>query len=295
MAMGKGDTIINGLPASMNVPMYRYQSVFAPRLANDTVLDSTPNVEQVLSMDPDVVMTTEMSTVQTLENKSIPVIYMGNLWSISDNEAAMNVLGQVYNDPARAKEYSDYCNAMLTKINSSVASVPVSDRPRALILWASSMNVFNGTGWIDPAGGVDAFDPSGISGGSGGVTVRYSISMEQLLKWNPDIIVVCTASDVPYLYNNTVFSTINAVKNHQVYVMPVGAFRWYQGPEYPLMIEWTASKFYPDKFPQSEIVSDMKTYYKEFFNYQLTDQESDNMLKGMQNVTNPSVTPAASH
>ena len=293
MAMGKGDTIINALPSSMQIPKYKFETVFVPQLANQTVMTSgaggVPNIEQVLSMDPDVVISDSLSTAQLMDNNSIPAIYIGSCFNINETKAAINVLGQVYNDPARAKAYSDYCDAMLAKVTSRVSSVPVSDRPRVLYLYASMMYTYNGSGWIVPAGGIAALDTSGMPDQFGGMAGRYSISMEQLLKWNPDVIIIHDAdSDFKYIQNKTEFNNINAVKNNKVYAAPIGACWWYRGPENPLLVEWTASKLYPDKFPKSELISDMKAFYKEFYGYQLTDKEADEMLSGMANAT---VTP----
>ncbi|MDR3599781.1 MAG: ABC transporter substrate-binding protein [Desulfosporosinus sp.] len=283
MAMGKGNTIINGIPASMaKMPQAKYQTILAPQIANGPDLGSTPNVEQILTLKPDVVITSEQATVTALQNTSIPVICLKSALSKEDVETTMNILGQVFGTLDKAKEYNQYFDAKLAWLNKSIASIPMNKRPKVLNMWAQIMAGFNASWWIEPAGGIDAFDPKGMSGGYGGVTVRYQISTEKLLLWNPDIIIVRDASDIPSLEKNTQLNNLNAVKNKRVYVAPAGTFTWNGAVETPLMSEWAATKFYPDLFKQSDLIKDIESFYKQFLGYQLTDQQAEEMTKGLQ-------------
>ncbi len=119
------------------------------------------------------------------------------------------------------------------------------------------------------------------------------MTMEQLLASNPDIIIVRDASDIPYLENNSQFSGINAVQNKQIYVEPAGTFNWVDSVESPLMAEWAASVFYPNKISQSQVINDTIGFYKEFLGYNLSTQQAQKMLLGMQNETysTPYATP----
>lgn len=53
------------------------------------------------------------------------------------------------------------------------------------------------------------------------------------MAWDPDIIYLTTFSPAmpEDLYNNTIegfdFSQLSAVKNQQVYKVPLGSYRWY--------------------------------------------------------------------
>ncbi|MDQ7094557.1 ABC transporter substrate-binding protein [Desulfosporosinus sp. PR] len=283
MAFGKGDTIINGIPASMvKMPQTKYQTILAPQIAKGPDLGSTPNVETIMALTPDVVITSEQSTAQALQSSKIPVIYLKSSTSKDDIEKAMTILGKVFGNPDRAKEYNQYYEDKLAALNKTVATIPADQRPKVLNMWASNMAGFNSAWWIDPAGGVDAFDGQGMNGGYGGVTVRYQISYEQILQWNPDIIIVRDAKDIPSLESNPQLANVKAIKNKKIYVTPAGTFTWNGAVETPLLSEWAATKFYPDLFKQADLVNDVKGFYKEFLNYQLTDKEAEEMLNGLQ-------------
>lgn len=289
LLMGGGSTIINNLPTNQQQPFYHLQKVLIPQLASDPVLtpseDVDPTAEQILAMHPDVCISDLLPIVQELQNDSIPAIYIGPAENVNQTEEAANVLGQVFNDPARAKAYDDFYNSILANISSRIASVPESGRPTVLYFYATRVWAMDASGWIVPAGGVEVFNPAGLTPVAAG-DVAYPISMEQLLAWNPDIIVLAHATtDIPAMNNNSEFDELSAVQNHRVYVCPYGVCYWWRGAESPLMVEWAATKLYPNLFPQSELVSDMKTFYQEFYNYNVTDQDIANMLGGQMNQT----------
>ena len=292
MLFGRGNDIINNIPSSMaTMPQASFQYVLDPQLANETQLGTTPNVEQILSMKPDVVITSEQSTVTALQNSGIPVVCI--LTDVSQLDQSVVILGQLFHNSSRANEYVQYYNSKLAQLNATIGSIPMSQRPKVLNMWATSLATWNQSFWIDPAGGIDAFNTSGIPGGSGGVTSRITMTMEQLLASNPDIIIVRDASDIPYLENNSQFSGINAVQNKQIYVEPAGTFNWVDSVESPLMAEWAASVFYPNKISQSQVINDTIGFYKEFLGYNLSTQQAQKMLLGMQNETysTPYATP----
>jgi iron complex transport system substrate-binding protein len=89
-------------------------------------------------------------------------------------------------------------------------------------------------------------------------------------------------ADIPYLEKNSQLNVLNAVKNKRVYVAPAGTFTWNGAVETPLMLEWAATKFYPDLFKQSDLIKDIESFYQQFLGYQLTDQQAEEMTKGLQ-------------
>lgn len=109
--------------------------------------------------------------------------------------------------------------------------------------------------------------------------------MEQIYKWNPEIIYITNFTDVQPedLYNNTIdgqdWSKVKAVQNKQVYKIPLGIYRWFPPcGDSPLMLKWLAQKNYPKIFNDYKIEDEIKTYYKEFYDYELTDDEVNKIL-----------------
>ncbi len=278
-AMGKGNTIANGLPGSfIKQGRWKYQYVFAPQITNETSMqdaNNAPNVEEIAKIDPDVVFTMDMSTVKQLENTNIPVVYLS--WTNpEDVKNLMKLMGQIFNDSARADRYVQYFDAKVNQINDSVSSIPMSKRPKVLFCSPKTMTVPHKIceWWIQEAGGIPV-------SANNRTTENYQFDMEQLLKWNPDIIIVTNPDEVTYMYNDTRFANINAVKNKKVYTTPVGAHVWgHRTIETPLMVEWAATKFYPHKFTNVKIANDATSFYQQFFGITLTPDQIKEILNG---------------
>ena len=136
---------------------------------------------------------------------------------------------------------------------------------------ASGPNFF-GQFWCDASGAVN------VAAQTEGNSVQ--INMEQVYEWNPDIIVITnfTGTQPEDLYNNAIgnddWSTVNAVKNKQVYKMPLGLYRSFTpGADTPMTLMWLAKTVYPDLFEDVDMTEEVENYYKEVYNIELTDDQ----------------------
>ena len=154
-------------------------------------------------------------------------------------------------------------------------------------------------------------DNSGVNNATiaycGGVNVGESnidassetaINMEQVYSWNPEVILLSNFDDVvpEDLYNNTIdgqdWSQVEAVKNHRVYKIPQGIYRWDADcpcTETTLCMKWMAKVINPEVFKDIDIRQDTKDFYKNFFNYDLTDEELDTILATEANASSESI------
>ena len=79
--------------------------------------------------------------------------------------------------------------------------------------------------------------------------------------------------------NDPQMQSINAVKNHQVYISPQGAFFWDAGEQGILQLQWMAQIFHPDQFKTLDMKNELKSFYTEFFDYNLTDDQANLILE----------------
>ena len=112
-----------------------------------------------------------------------------------------------------------------------------------------------------------------------------AVNMEQVYAWNPSLIFVTnfTKFGPEDLYNNTVgtydWSAVDAVKNHQVYKMPLGMYRSYTpGVDTPVTLLWLAKSAYPQLFNDIDLIAETKAYYQEVFGIALTDQQAESIF-----------------
>lgn len=251
-----------------------------------------PNVESLLKYNPDVVFWfSNDQNVKAMQSAGIPVICsVGNNTSIESLKTLLTVYAQALGTPEalqRAQDYATYFDQKLSYVTSITSTIPDSQKPKVYVTSGIPLRTRGGNSvmrdTVEKAGGIyvakDA--PQGTN----------VISYEQLLQWNPDIIIIDHAPDLPdpsasatsntsnaaaiysQIMNDPQMQSINAVKNHQVYISPEGAFFWDAGEQGILQLEWMAKLFHPDKFHGLDMNKEIKDFYSRFFDYNLTDDQ----------------------
>jgi iron complex transport system substrate-binding protein len=124
-----------------------------------------------------------------------------------------------------------------------------------------------------------------MQGGSG----KTQVSMEQVLSWNPEVILTTDPTFFANVYQNSTWSSVKAVQNKKVYLSPQSPFKWLDKPTGANMIigiPWVAKILYPDKFKNLDLKGDVKEFYSEFYHYDLSDEGATKILQesGMTNV-----------
>jgi iron complex transport system substrate-binding protein len=229
-----------------------------------------------LSLKPDVVFTADKPTLTKLEETGVPTVFI-EFKGVDEVKILLRLIGQVFGDTGRADKIIRYFDKKINEINAKVASIPTEKKPKAFYgnMQILTAVYLSSERCIDKAGGFPV-------SANYRKEMNYQFSMEQLVVWNPDIIIVIDPKNIPYMYANTQFSSINAVKNKQVYIAPacMGNFGG-RSPEMPLAVEWMASKFYPDLFPEEMVRNDIIDFYNEFYGKKLSDTQVDEILAGL--------------
>ena len=106
-------------------------------------------------------------------------------------------------------------------------------------------------------------------------------SMQQLLSWDPDIIILSAYGDSPdTVMKNPELASLKAVRNGRVYRMPMGVYAWdHASNESVLMMIYMAKLFYPDLFNNWNMIKEMKTYYSEIYGKNITDKDAERILQ----------------
>lgn len=114
-----------------------------------------------------------------------------------------------------------------------------------------------------------------------------AVNMEQVYTWDPEVILLSNFDDVvpEDLYNNTIdgqdWSQVSAVKNHRVYKIPQGIYRWDADcpcTETTLCMKWLAKVINPEVFADINIEQEVLDFYQNFFNYELSEEELNTIL-----------------
>lgn len=103
--------------------------------------------------------------------------------------------------------------------------------------------------------------------------------MEQVISWNPDVIITGKAGEAEKNLAGPAWADISAVKNQKVYVNPKGVFGWDRnGVEELLQVQWAAATLHPELFGDLDIKGKVSDFYTTYLDYQLTDDDIERIL-----------------
>lgn len=279
-ALHAGEQIVNGLPSRFTQSgRWRLQTAIAPHLAGRPVLQGQPssevNLEILLGLAPDVVITMDLARARALEAARIPVIFIE--WrNAADIEANMRILGCALDRVARSEDYLRYLDATMQRVRRTLADVAQAERPKVLYFNPGTMAtpLLIANWWIEEAGGRSVTAGLPTEG-----SAHYT--HEQLLLWDPDVLLVNSPDQVAAIHQDERFARLAAVRNGRVHATPIGAHSWGQRTiEQPLTILWAASVFHPQRFGQTDLENEVRAFYRRFFQYGISDAEIRWILTG---------------
>ncbi|WP_027625958.1 ABC transporter substrate-binding protein [Clostridium lundense] len=283
---GTGDKII-GMNASAKKSYEKsILKSLAPEIekASTKFIDNnfTVNIEEALKAKPDLFIQwdNQEKSIKQLTEAGIPTIAL-KYGTQEDLENGIKLIGQVLKKEDRANKLIGYHKDNLKYFESKQTELKDKKKPRVLYLRDDQLKVAGNKSYnnsmIHKTGGVNvAKDVPG----------QWSnVNMEQVMKWNPEIIYVSNFSDIQPcdLINNKIkgqdWSKIDAVKNKKVYKTPIGIYRW-DAPcvESYLMFKWMGSIQQPTIFNDYKMEDELKKFYKEFLNHDLSKEEIKNIL-----------------
>jgi len=244
-------------------------------------------VEEILKLNPDVVIGSYYAETgnSRIEAAGVPVVrVLTGRAGVEELKQEFLMLGQVFGREERAERLVAYWNETLARIEAKLADIPESERKRVYYMMSTPLKTEGLGAWgndmIHAAGGIN------VAGGIDQKVIRggYEISAEELVRWDPDVIYVQSSmkdysSPAGAFVANPQFETIQAVRDGAVYPCPVGTFWWDRpAPESPLGILWLAQKLYPDRFADVDLADETTKFFREFYDYDLTDEEVESIL-----------------
>lgn len=243
------------------------------------------NIESLLTLDPDLVIVPHFmdpQVIKQIEDADIPVFGLAFAKlpedqigkqdpELADEKKAytegvveaVEMLGEIYAKQDEAKALVGAMQKGRTLADERTASIPEQDRVR--IYLAASETSTRGAGKytgliIKQAGGYNvAAELQGTA----------KVSLEQVLAWNPEVIIVEDRASETYklIKEKAEWAQIDAVKNGKVYLLeefvrPNG----HPAPESLGLGEaYLGSLFYPEKYADLDMQALVQDYYKTFY------------------------------
>ncbi len=244
------------------------------------------NIEELARTKPDIVFVSAETGRNKAEGAKLDAC--GLKWLVIDfhsmeqQQQAIALIGKAIGASKKASAYNSFYQKCIDLASQAVETI--SSERRARIYHATNeptrttLRKSLSSDWIQAAGVVNVASrtPTRLLDG------KNHISIEQILLWNPEVILVNEPGAARFIKESPKWSAIAAVENRRVYQMPIGVSRWgHPGSlETPLAILWTVKSVYPDRLTDIDMKNEISRFYKTFFNYELSEDMIRQILRG---------------
>jgi ABC-type Fe3+-hydroxamate transport system, periplasmic component len=224
IALGAGDRIV-GLPATSLAK--KDIAPYVPNAVSVSGEDSwTPNFERLVTLHPDLVILYSQSLYQPknydrLKAANLTLMHL-DAFFIPELPHEARMMGKVLGKEDRAEQYAEYVEQYLNLINTRLANVSTTNRPR---VYMEMYNDYSAQG--NNTQGDAILTLLHADNIAHNMDLFPTVSAEWVVAQDPDVIVkwVSSSSTTPLdqVYNDTVnrpgLSNTSAVKNHRVYII----------------------------------------------------------------------------
>ncbi|MSO89616.1 MAG: iron ABC transporter substrate-binding protein [Rhodospirillaceae bacterium] len=254
-----------------------------PEIGRLTDRGNTANIEVVLGTKPDLIFDygtinqafTEIADRMQEQTKIPYMLVDGSFDKIPE---AYRLLGQALGVPERAEKLATYAERVVAEVKAIQAKVPVDKRPK--VYYGRGPNGLD-TG-LQGSINVELLEKVGArnvaeAAGKGGLN---TVSIEQVLTWNPDIILTIERDFFGRMPTDPRWSAIKAIKDKRFYLAPEFPFPWFDMPPSVnrlMGVRWLTYLLYPDQ-QTVDLAASAREFYELFYHIKLTDAQVNELL-----------------
>lgn len=255
-----------------------------PEVGRITGRGNTANLEVVLALKPDLILDVG-STAPTFVSLATRVQEQTGIpYALLDGRFDAVVptyrkLGELVHRATQAEAHARYAEETMTTIRSRVDRVPQSLRPRVYYA-RGPRGLETGLGGSINVETIEFLGAQNVAAErTGGLA---NVSVEQVLLWNPDVIVTIDQDFAANVRNDPVWSAVAAVRAGRVHLSPKMPFGWVDFPPSVnrlIGLWWLAKILYPEQFPE-DIRALTRDFYTRFYHVTPSDAQIDHVLAG---------------
>jgi len=254
-----------------------------PEYGRLTGRGGTANLENVLTFKPDLIIDsgslggTYVSLANNVQDQSkIPYLLLDG--RLQKTPEIYRWLGELLGAKDRAERLASYADATLNGLRARLATIPEGERPRVYygrgvngletgLAGSINMEVLEQVGAINVA----------AAAGSGGLA---KVSLEQVLAWNPEVILALDPAFYASLRTDPLWSSVKAVREDRIYMAPNLPYAWFDAPpgvNRLIGVRWLLAILYPRQFPE-DLRTTTKEFYELFYQVSLSEGQLDTLL-----------------
>lgn len=248
------------------------------------------NTESVIKLKPDLILDFEhegkvsTAVLKLSEQTGIPILEASS--ALDKTEECYRFLGDILGRKERGDQLADSVKKTLENTKEKCSKVP-GDKILKVYYSESADGL--------KTDGSDSMHTEAIKFVNAENVVQMkttamakgtAVSMEQVLAWNPDVILVSSKLGgkdfMKSVYRDEAWKSISAVENKRIYCPVSSPFNWFDRPPCvarTLGVEWLASVLYPDCM-DVDMKSEVKNFYSLFYQVPITDEQAEKLLDG---------------
>jgi len=256
-----------------------------PTLGRLTGKGNTASLETVLAMKPDLIVDvgtvdpTYASLADRVEKQTgIPYVLIDGRFA--DTPETLRTVGDLIGASEQADKLASYAERTIRRVQAIVATIPANKRPR----------VYYGRGPDGLETGLGGSINTEVLRSVGAVNVAHDagtghlahVSLEQVLAWNPNVILSLDGRFAKSVMTDPQWATIEAVRNKRVFVAPTAPFGWFDSPpgiNRLIGVAWLTDVLYPGK-AHVDLRAETRQFYKLFYHFDLSEPQLDTLLAG---------------
>lgn len=252
----------------------------------ESSMAQTINKEALMALNPDVILYYGTNQIAGIEDIGVPMVNFLDTTVMCNPEPVTlswdKLLREVFDVPGESI-LEDKWAEIDAKCEKLVSGIPESQKK-------SAMAIFSNAGGSLMISGTAAMNScveyqlakTGLKMVDVGFAGSKVVSMEDVLKWNPDVAFVFMGSASAILSNSVTgqdWSNLTAYKNGDIYDTPKGGYSWYMpSSDAPLMDLWLISIAYPELYSHADMVADLIDYVDDVYDVTLTADQANAVL-----------------
>jgi iron complex transport system substrate-binding protein len=254
-----------------------------PELGRLTGRGNTANFESVLALKPDLILDVGSTTATYVSLADRVTQQTGIPYALLDGRFDATAetyrrLGQLIGRAEQGEALAQDAASILSTVTGRVVTVPQAERPRVYYA-RGPRGLETGLGGSINMETIERLARNVAGETKGGLT---TVSIEQVLVWNPDVIVTIDQTFAANVRSDPAWSAVNAVRNGRVHLSPKMPFGWVDFPPSVnrlMGLWWLGKILYPALFPEN--LDDLtRAFYKRYYHVELTGEQIAHVLAG---------------
>src|SRR4249919_142622 len=225
-----------------------------PEVGRITGRGNTANLESVIALKPDLILdvgstsTTFVSLAERVQQQTgIPYALLdGRFDAIAATYRKLGELTGRQNDSEKLARYAD---DTIKATTGRIAAIEASARPKVYYA-RGPRGLSTGLGGSINVETIEMLGRNVAGETQGGLA---NVSIEQVLVWNPDVIVTIDQEFAATVRNDPSWAAVKAVRDNRIHLSPKMPFGWVDFPQSVnrlIGLWWLAKILYPDRFPE---------------------------------------------